>query len=56
MSQTLSKTDGLNVLVVDDEEVLCQSVEKILKRKGHKVDTVTTVADALKTPGRRQPL
>ena len=48
MSQTLSKTDGLNVLVVDDEEVLCQSVEKILKRKGHKVDMVTTVADALK--------
>ena len=49
MSQTLSKTDGLNVLVVDDEEVLCQSVEKILKRKGHKVDMVTTVADALKS-------
>ena len=48
MSQTLSKTDGLNVLVVDDEEVLCQSVEKILKRKGHKVDMATTVADALK--------
>ncbi len=48
MSQTLSKTDGLNVLVVDDEEVLCQSVEKILKRKGHKIDMVTTVADGLK--------
>ena len=48
MSQTLSKTDGLNVLVVDDEVVLCQSVEKILKRKGHKIDAATSVADALK--------
>jgi DNA-binding NtrC family response regulator len=36
------------VLVVDDEVVLCQSVEKILKRKGHKVEAVTTVADALR--------
>ena len=48
-SQTAAKTEGLNVLVVDDEVVLCQSVEKILKRKGHNVDAVTTVADALKT-------
>jgi DNA-binding NtrC family response regulator len=48
MSQTLSKTDGLNVLVVDDEVVLCHSVEKILKRKGHKIDAATSVADALK--------
>jgi DNA-binding NtrC family response regulator len=49
MSQTLSKAEGLNVLVVDDELILCQSVEKILKRKGHKVDAVTSVADALKS-------
>jgi DNA-binding NtrC family response regulator len=49
MSQTLPKIEGLNVLVVDDELVLCQSVEKILKRKGHKVDAVTSVADALKS-------
>lgn len=48
-TQSLPQTDGLNVLVVDDEVVLCQSVEKILKRKGHKVDAVTTVADALRT-------
>jgi DNA-binding NtrC family response regulator len=48
MSQTLPKADGLNVLVVDDELILCQSVEKILKRKGHKVDAATSVADALK--------
>jgi DNA-binding NtrC family response regulator len=48
MAQTLSKTDELNVLVVDDEEILCQSVEKILKRKGHKVAAATSVSDALK--------
>jgi DNA-binding NtrC family response regulator len=48
MTQTLSKTDGLNVLVVDDEVILCQSVDKILKRRGHKVEAVNTVADALK--------
>jgi DNA-binding response OmpR family regulator len=48
MTQTLPKTDGLSVLVVDDEIILCQSVEKILKRKGHKVDAATSVADALR--------
>jgi len=47
-SQTLTKTEGLNVLVVDDEVVLCQSVEKILKRKGHTVDSATSVAEALR--------
>jgi DNA-binding NtrC family response regulator len=45
----MTKTDELSVLVVDDEVVLCQSVEKILKRKGHKVDAVTSVSDALRT-------
>jgi DNA-binding NtrC family response regulator len=49
MSETLQKADGLNVLVVDDEVILCQSVDKILKRKGHKIDAVTSVADALRT-------
>lgn len=48
MSETKAYPNELNVLVVDDEVVLCQSVEKILKRKGHKVDTVTSVAEALK--------
>jgi DNA-binding NtrC family response regulator len=48
-TQPLPKTEELNVLVVDDEVILCQSVDKILKRKGHRVDAVTTVADALKT-------
>ncbi len=49
MSQILPKAEGLSVLVVDDEAILCQSVEKILKRKGCKVNAVTSVADALKT-------
>ncbi|HTY61865.1 MAG TPA: response regulator [Acidobacteriota bacterium] len=49
MSETLKKAEGLNVLVVDDEVILCQSVDKILKRKGHKIDAVTSVADALRT-------
>ena len=47
MSQTLPKNEELSVLVVDDEVILCQSVEKVLRRKGHKVEAVTTVADAL---------
>jgi DNA-binding NtrC family response regulator len=49
MSETLKKAKGLNVLVVDDEVILCQSVDKILKRKGHTIDAVTSVADALRT-------
>jgi DNA-binding NtrC family response regulator len=49
MSETLQKADGLKVLVVDDEVILCHSVDKILKRKGHKIDAVTSVADALRT-------
>jgi DNA-binding NtrC family response regulator len=49
MTQPNTKADKLRVLVVDDEVILCQSVEKILKRKGHTVDMATTVADALAT-------
>lgn len=33
MTQPNIKNDKLNVLVVDDEVILCQSVEKILKEK-----------------------
>jgi DNA-binding response OmpR family regulator len=36
------------VLVVDDEKTVCQSVEKILGRKGHQVDQALTVENALK--------
>jgi DNA-binding NtrC family response regulator len=49
MTQPNIYTNKLNVLVVDDEVILCQSVEKILKRKGHRVDMATSVADALAT-------
>jgi len=48
-SQNMPENAGLKVLVVDDEAILCQSVEKILKRRGHSVHAVTSVADALKT-------
>src|SRR5512143_1760132 len=48
MSETLLKVDEPKVLVVDDEVILCQSVDKILRRKGYKVDAVTSVADALR--------
>jgi DNA-binding NtrC family response regulator len=47
-SQTIRKMEGLKVLVVDDEVILCQSVDKVLKRRGHTVEAVTTVADALR--------
>ena len=36
------------VLVVDDEKTVCQSVEKILTRKGHQVDQALSVEKALK--------
>lgn len=36
------------VLVVDDEKTVCQSVEKILARKGHQVDQALSVENALK--------
>jgi DNA-binding NtrC family response regulator len=35
------------VLVVDDEQVVCQSIEKILQRKGYRVEKALSVADAL---------
>ena len=34
MSETLQKADGLNVLVVDDEVILCQSVDKDSEEEG----------------------
>jgi DNA-binding NtrC family response regulator len=47
MSQALKEEKTMNVLVVDDERPVCQSVEKILNRKGHKVDRALSVAFAL---------
>lgn len=37
------------ILVVDDEESVCQSVKKILSRKGYSVNSVQTVEDAVNT-------
>ena len=36
------------ILVVDDEENVCQSVKKILGRKGYEVSQALTVDDAVK--------
>lgn len=47
MLQSAAKTDSLNVLVVDDELAVCQSVVKILKRQGHNVEHVLNVASAI---------
>jgi len=41
------KKDKIQVLVVDDEKTVCQSVEKILGRIGHKVEHALTVTSAL---------
>jgi DNA-binding NtrC family response regulator len=35
------------ILVVDDEPSVCQSVDKILRRRGHRVEQALTVASAL---------
>lgn len=36
------------ILVVDDEEVVCQSVKKILTKKGYSVDNALSAAEAVK--------
>jgi DNA-binding NtrC family response regulator len=36
------------ILVVDDEEIVCQSIKKILSRKGYSVDNALNVEDAVK--------
>jgi DNA-binding response OmpR family regulator len=38
----------VKVLVVDDEEIVCVSIKKILKREGYEVDIVMKASDALK--------
>jgi DNA-binding NtrC family response regulator len=39
---------GTNVLVVDDEKVVCNSCKKILAKKGYNVDVALTAKEALK--------
>jgi DNA-binding response OmpR family regulator len=38
----------MRVLVVDDEQAVCRSVEKILIRKGHTVEKTQTVTEAIR--------
>lgn len=47
MLESALKSNPLDILVVDDELTVCQSVNKILKRNGHKVEQTHSVADAL---------
>lgn len=35
------------ILVVDDEEIVCQSIKKILSRKGYDIDNALSVEDAV---------
>jgi DNA-binding response OmpR family regulator len=39
--------DKVKVLVVDDEEIVCASVKRILSREGYEVDAALTAADGL---------
>ncbi len=36
------------ILVVDDEEIVCQSIKKILSRKGYEIENALNVEDAVK--------
>jgi DNA-binding NtrC family response regulator len=42
-----------NVLVVDDEQVVLQSCQRILSPEGYEVDTSTSAADALGMLGNK---
>lgn len=48
MKNEVTKINGVNVLVVDDEETICKSVEKIVNRMGFKADWTLNVNSALK--------
>jgi len=48
-----AETKSTKILVVDDEKTVCQSVEKILGRKGHQVDQALTVENALQLIGEK---
>lgn len=52
----LKKKDQIKkVLVVDDEPVVCNTLEKFLIKKGHKVSTVLTGKEALKKVKKEKP-
>jgi DNA-binding NtrC family response regulator len=46
--------NGAHILVVDDEPLVCRSVKKILKKKGHSVDMVQRGQDALDMVERKR--
>jgi DNA-binding NtrC family response regulator len=47
MSELIAKSAKTNILVVDDEEPVCQSVQKILSRKGYEVESALCASTAL---------
>ena len=49
MGQSEPVADRSNILVVDDEPTVCQSVQKILRRKGYEVRQALCVSAALET-------
>ncbi len=47
----VSRSDGLHILVVDDDEPICDILEKFLSREGHMVRTVDNGAQAISLAG-----
>lgn len=48
------KNKDLRILVVDDEEVICNILDKFLSKAGHKVKTVDNGADAIELMKREE--
>ncbi len=46
-TEQVSKSNGLHILVVDDEELICDVLEKFLSNEGHMVRTVDNGAEAI---------
>jgi two-component system cell cycle sensor histidine kinase/response regulator CckA len=46
-AEQVSKTNGLHILVVDDEESICDVLDKFLSKEGHMVRTVDNGAEAI---------
>ncbi len=46
-TEQVSKSSGLHILVVDDEESICNILDKFLSREGHMVRTVDNGAEAI---------
>ena len=46
-TEQVSKSNGLHILVVDDDEPICDILDKFLSREGHMVRTVDNGAEAI---------